>query len=117
MMKVKTVIVFMLSILQAGCWEYADGEKVGTIIKMERSGLLCKTWEATMVRGGFTDGSGVAGTTISHFTIEDGRDVMTVRVFMEAQTPVRVRYREEVVSFCRSDSANVFLTSIESGKP
>lgn len=110
------LLLIAIGLSLSGCWEYSDGEKIGTIIKLRRGGLFCKTWDATLVRGGFTDGSGVAGTTVSYFTVEDERLVEVVKMFMEHQTPVKVIYRSEVISFCRSDSDSTFLKSIEAVK-
>ena len=109
----RAVLIITIAMMLSGCWEYGDGEKIGTIIKLQKSGFFCKTWEATMVRGGFTDGSGVAGTTVSHFTVENKDMAETVKRLMETQTPVRVVFSEEVLTFCRSDSGSVFLTEIE----
>lgn len=112
-MKLRIVSVLVMALVSSGCWEYSKGEKIGTIIKLEQSGLFCKTWEATMIRGGFIDGSGVAGTTVSMFTIEREEMVPTVKRLMEQQKPVRAVFRREVATFCRSDSADTFLLAIE----
>lgn len=108
------IMILVVTLMLTGCWEFSEGEKVGTIIKFAKQGFICKTWEATIVRGGFSDGSGNAGTTVSYFTVSDEKLVAVVQGYMESQTEVKVRYKSEVLTLCRSDDeANRFLVSIE----
>ena len=47
-----------------------EGSKIGRIVKVSHQGMFFKTWEATLVRGGLNDGSGVIGRAFE-FTIEE----------------------------------------------
>lgn len=89
------------------------GEKVGSIVKLSEVGIFCKTWEAQLVRGGMANGSGSFGVQPFDFTIENGALVEQVRAAMEASQEVRLHYRTEGVTFCRSESENHFVTAIE----
>ncbi len=95
-----------------GCGDQGQGEKNGTITKLANTGLFCKTWEAEIIRGGLNSGSGVIGAAFD-FTIEDDALLKKVQQAFDQQREVRIHYRTEVVTFCRSDSSDHFLTSIE----
>lgn len=104
----------LLSLMLTGCIDTGSGEKVGVITKLAQQGLFCKTWEGEIVRGGMSNGSGVNGQSY-HFTIE-GSDAMVekIKAAMENQTEVKIKYRTEFGTFCRSDSpSNAFLTSVD----
>ncbi len=62
----------------AGCKDMGNGEKVGQIIKLNRQGFFCKTYEAELIRGGLNNGSGAA-STLFDFTIEDERLIPAVQ--------------------------------------
>ena len=102
------VAIAMLS----GCWDMGGGEKIGSITRLQRTGVFCKTWEGEIIRGGLNSGSGVVGTAF-HFTIEDDGLAQQVQKAMEAQQEVKISYKREGITFCRSDSGNNFLTKIE----
>lgn len=88
-----------------------DGEKVGQIVKLANTGMIYKTWEAEIIRGGFQGASGVNGTAFD-FTIESPALADTVRAYMEAQREVRITYRSEGIwRVGRSDTGH-FLTTI-----
>ena len=46
----------------------SSGQKIGRIVKLVDEGLLYKTTEGELIRGGLVDGSGSMGTSF-HFTI------------------------------------------------
>ena len=108
-----SALVSILSLfLLAGCWDTGSGEKLGTITRLQRTGLFCKTWEGEIIRGGLNAGSGVVGAAF-HFTIEDDALAEQVKKAMEAQQEVKITYRTEANSLCRSDSNSTFLSKIE----
>lgn len=95
-----------------------NGEKVGQVVKITKHGLFWKTWEAEMIRGGMSNGSGAFGTTPFDFTIEDDATAERVRLLMESQTEIVLHYRTEGIYWLkRSDSEGQFLNSIEAIKP
>jgi hypothetical protein len=82
-MKQLALVALMASML-VGCGEYSDGERVGTIQKFSRKGLIAKTWEGEMLLGGLkrktvsgTDSNGGSTSSTSmvanvfEFTVED----------------------------------------------
>lgn len=107
------LLAIVLSLLLTGCWDSGTGEKVGIITKVAKQGAMCPTWEAEIQRGGMSNGSGVNGQTFD-FTIE-GNDAIVAQLIddMEHQREVKITYRTEVATLCRSDSAhNAFITSL-----
>ena len=114
-MKFRTLIpvsVVVLSLLLSGCWDKGSGEKIGSIVRLQRTGMFCKTWEGEIIRGGLNSGSGSMGS-IFHFTVEDEGVAQQVQKAMETQQEVKITYREEALWFCRSDSNGYFLTKVE----
>ena len=95
-----------------GCWDTGSGEKIGTIIKLNKQGVFYKTWEAEIIRGGINNGSGVMGQSF-HFTIENDSMAQEVERYMNAQQEVKISYNMEAATWCRSDSQSHFLSKIE----
>jgi hypothetical protein len=84
---------------------------VGIITRVAQTGVFCKTWEATLIRGGLTGGSGAFSQPFD-FTIENRDDAVDMlRQAMESGAEVKITYRSELNTFCRSDSGDHFLTS------
>lgn len=110
------LFVAIAALAMTGCGEYMVGEKVGTIIKLNQQGNLCKTWEGEMIRGGMNGGSGGFSATPFHFTIEDPELLAKAKESMEKGVELKVRYRQERATLCRSDSDDTFLTSLEPQK-
>ncbi len=108
------LVVALSAMFLAGCWETADGEKIGTITRLNRQGVLngCKSWEGEIIRGGLNTGSGVMGQAF-HFTVENDALAKEVERMMNTQQEVKITYKQELVTFCRSDSNDVFLVKIE----
>ncbi len=95
-----------------GCWDMGRGEKIGAITRLQKTGIICQTWEGISQRGGINNGSGVVGGEF-HFTIENDELAKKVQQAMENQQEVKLSYQKEGFTFCRSDSDNIFLTGIE----
>lgn len=96
-----------------GCWDMGEGEKVGVIVGLRHQGVFCRTWEAKLIRGALQGGSGVIATAFD-FTIENN-DALVAKVqeAMDKGYEVKVRYRTEFNTFCRSDSNGHFLLDIK----
>lgn len=110
MKKIFAVIAMTLAL--SGCLQNGDGEKVGQITKVSKEGAFCPTWEAEIIRGGFNGGTGVQGQAF-RFTIENNDALLKqVQDAMNKQQEVKIHYKSEVVTFCRSEHNN-FLTGIE----
>ena len=114
-MKTRSVfagLALFLTFLLGGCWNMGGGEKIGSITRLQRTGVFCKTWEGEIIRGGLNSGSGVVGNAF-HFTVEDDELAQQAQKAMETQQEVKITYKKEGFSFCRSDSDNYFLAKIE----
>jgi hypothetical protein len=94
-----------------------EGTKVGRIVKLEKVGLLSKTWEGELIRGGLSDGSGSMGGTF-YFTIEDDDNVARALNALYNQTEVSLFYKSELFSsFFRSEKTQPhFVVCIQENK-
>lgn len=111
----KIIVVAILSTLSlSGCWDVGSGDHVGQVIKMNKQGMFCKTWEVEIIKGGLTSGSGASGGRFD-FTVPEGRtDIIDVlKQAMNTGEEVLVHYSMESASFCRSDSHSVFANSVQ----
>jgi hypothetical protein len=87
-----------------------DGEKVGTIIKLSHEGVLCKTGEGQLIRGGMANGSGAFGVTPFDFTVPDSLWPQAEQAFT-SQREVRIRYHAAWGWACSSETGH-YLTGI-----
>lgn len=119
-MKNKLILSLSAFILLSGCIDFSDGERVGAINKLSRKGFFCKTWEGEMNLGGFrnkttTDNNGNSSSSIIAnvfaFTVEDESLIPAIKESMLSGRTVTITYRQELFTFCRSDS-NYFVTAI-----
>ena len=105
----KTIFIAIIALIACGCACRTDpgsGSKRGIIVHVSEQGMIWKTWEATLVRGGFSDGSGVMGGTFE-FTIPNTELALKAIKFMENQEEVIIDYHMEGMSSCtRSESKN-----------
>lgn len=108
----KRVVLLPLFLIMSACWDTGDGEKVGQIIKLNKQGAFCQSWEAELIRGGLNNGSG-ASSTVFDFTIEDPHLVPAIQAALDGQYEVKIKYHMEMNTLCRSDSQSHFLTSVE----
>lgn len=89
------------------------GSKIGQVVKISKQGMLSKTWEAQLIRGGLNGGSGSFGATPFDFTIENEKQAEQVQEYMNKQTEVVITYRMEgIYAATRSDSSGHFLETI-----
>jgi len=97
----------------AGCWDTGDGERVGQVVKLNKQGLFCKTWEGEILKGGLSSGSGAVGGSF-HFTVED-KNITLVDTLKQAQdsgAEVKLHYNMEAATLCRSDSNDHFVDRV-----
>ena len=113
--RVRTLAMLSLVVL-AGCGintSPGNGEKIGQVVKLSKQGMICKTWEGQLIRGGMTSGSGAFGTVPFDFTVEDEALAREVEQYMRTQTEVTITYEMEgAYKLCRTDSGGHFLKSI-----
>ena len=111
MKKLSTILLAMTAaVALSGCIETSHGDKIGTITKIAKQGVLCKTWEAEIIRGtGFNNGAGANGQSF-HFTVRDEATAKALEASMVAGQEIKIEYTSEWATFCSSDSNN-FLKS------
>src|SRR5258708_3645313 len=93
--KVKYFGVFLCCISLSGCWNTSEGQKTGIIVKFAREGLLVKTYEAELIRGGFSNGSGANGQSF-HFSVEKKEMAEKLKGAFENHKEVIIKYHSEV---------------------
>lgn len=118
-MKKLAAIVTVLALSSCGInTSPGTGSKVGQIVKLAKVGMVSETWEAELIRGGLTNGSGAVGSAPFDFTIEGDEAAALVGKFMHDQTEVEVNYRTEgLFAATRSESNGHFLVTIAPVKP
>lgn len=120
----KALILLVTALMLTGCFDYSDGDRIGTVIKLSRKGLVCKTWEGQMYLGGLkkqtnssSDGQSTTTSMVANtwdFTVEDETLLPAIRKAMETGVPITLRYRQELVTLCRSDSdGDYFVTAAD----
>lgn len=92
----------------------SSGAKVGQIVRINREGIINKTWEAQLIRGGFSDGSGTLGQAFE-FTVPEGNGaVLKLEEAMRHQREVRIQYRTAgIYPNLLSGSHGTFLVNVE----
>lgn len=112
--------VVLACVMAVGCGMHPQpgtGEKIGQIVRIERTGIFCQTWEAQIIRGGLSQGSGTMGAAFG-FTVNSAALADAVTKAMRDQSEVLIRYRSRTFySLCSSDSGGVFLESISAVTP
>jgi hypothetical protein len=91
----------------------SHGEKIGRIVKLADEGLVNKTCEGELIRGGLIDGSGSMGSSF-HFVIEDERIKMIAKQAMMNQQEIIMTYKVELISAAwrSEDNHPHFVTDI-----
>ena len=79
-------ILILLSMVYCVNFSHGTGEKIGQVVKLSQEGIIRKTWEAQLIRGGMNGGSGSFGTVPFDFTIES--DEMVKKVIVVIATAV-----------------------------
>jgi len=112
-MKKSFVLGVLAASILSGCYDTGSGDKVGSVVKLAKQGVFCKTWEGEIIRGGMANGSGATGTAF-HFTVDNDDLAKKIDHYLNTQQEVKLTYRMEFATFCRSDSpSNAFVTAVE----
>ena len=122
----KRLAILALCFPLAACFDYSDGDRVGTVVKFSKKGLLCKTWEGELLVGGMrrqsqttVDSQGnphISSTmvlNVMQFTVEKLELVQPMIDAMESGKPIRLTYHQELITICRSDGSDSFVQSIK----
>ena len=118
----KWITALVLCLALAGCYDYSDGERIGVVTKFSKKGLFCKTWEGELLMGGLkrkttSDSNGGSHTTsvanLFEFTIEDRPDLVAkVQSALAGGDTVKMTYKQELITICRSDGSDSFVTDV-----
>lgn len=110
----KNAIAVALCFFLAGCFpNYSNGERVGTVIKLSKKGLIFKSWEGELYVGGgkgrMTEGSGRVNFGSFTFNTADERIVKQLQDAMKSGVTVELVYREWLVSPPWIDNSHVVV--------
>jgi hypothetical protein len=109
----KKILIIVLCLSITGCWETSKGEKIGTIVKLAAEGVIIKTWEGELIRGGMNNGSGSFGGSF-HFTVETPALIEKAQEALRNQREVRIKYHKEMFSWLRTENKeSYFVDEIE----
>lgn len=93
-----------------------EGEKIGQVVKVNKEGWFSKTYEAELIRGGLSNGSGTVGTQSFNFTVPSNL-VKDVKEFMNTQQEVVINYDIDYICLKLNSASNcTFLTDIKAKK-
>lgn len=73
------------------------GVKTGVIVKIAEEGWLVQTYEAQLLRGGLSDGSGAMGQAFD-FNIKAGPTLDAARAAMDSGVEVEVEYERRMIT-------------------
>lgn len=119
MMSVMRVAVVLVLFSLSGCScnpKPGDGEKIGQIVKINKQGLISRTWEVELIRGGLSGGNGTIGTAPFDFTVRDDKTAAQLKEYMEKQTEVTIHYDMPMIYSLVSSDSGHFLTSVAEKK-
>lgn len=105
-------LVFSSLLFISGCGSgcnSGDGKKIGQIVKIGEHGVVCPTYEAEIIRGGFSGGSGVNGLALD-FTIKDEKLYQALIVSMEKQQEIELSYDKRAFSSPCYSETNIIAT-------
>lgn len=110
----KNIIALLSLLTLSACYTTQDGEKVGTITKLSKQGIIFNTWEGQIIRGGLNGGSGGFGSSFE-FTVEDMTVLAKMQLAMENQKEVKIHYHKEAICmFWRSETSGCyFIDSVQ----
>jgi len=113
-MKKQFLVLMLLSFFVGGCWKTSEGERVGTIVKFSKHGLIWKNWDGELVLGGLRHtASGTIANTWT-FGIDKRRHrnesiALLIQKALQAQESgkrVKIIYiKEAITAPWRSDSS------------
>lgn len=91
---IKSCSIALLALGLSGCWVTEKGQKTGVIVKFSKTGSFWATYEAELIRGGMTGGSGAFGRPFD-FTISSKKLSEQLKKSFESQKEVIISYHTE----------------------
>jgi len=110
----KLAIIALCVCFLSGCIVKSEGERVGTISKFSKKGLISSTWEGEAILGG----SGASGNKENtwYFSVEDEGLVNKVQELHRTGKQVVLKYKQELMVGAWRADTNYFVTDIELAK-
>ena len=112
----KLIFACALAVASVACGRgcgYSDGERVGTVTKLSRKGVVCKTWEGEMVMGGLRSGAEGAVANVFYFSVDRPELVQPLQIALNSGRRVKITYYEGVFSgVCYGNSWH-FVEAVE----
>lgn len=108
----KSIIATSLVAALSGCWTTSTGQKTGVIVKLAKEGIFIGTWEAELIRGGFSNGDGVNGQSF-HFTVQNKNLVEKLKQYFENQKEVLISYHHEFITAPGRGETKNFLDDVK----
>lgn len=108
----KKILSILICLSLTACYQTQEGDKVGTITKLAKQGVIFGTWEGQIIRGGLSGGSGGFGQAFE-FTVEKPEVLAQMQNAMNAQQEVRIHYHKEAITWLRSESGDYFVDSVQ----
>lgn len=106
------IIVALLMFFHGVNINNGAGERTGQFVAIQRKGFFCKTWEAELIKGGMSGGSGSFGVAPFWVTVPDIM-VEQVEGCLDNQTEVKISYYSaRIFSPFSSDSGGDFLIGL-----
>jgi len=108
------LMMFAVSVGGCLCANPTSGKKVGVITSLSSEGLICKTNEGILQRGGLSSGSGAIGQQVL-FNIQDAYLAEEARKYLESGQEVELTFtRPWFSSACSRENADdVVVSSIK----
>lgn len=111
------MIIIVCLFFFVGCFRIVNpgsGVKRGYIVRLEHTGVFCKTIQGELIRGSMTDGSGSFGGSL-YFTIEDDHNLELANRAVNKNIEVKIYYQNEFFSSIFRSELSVpnFVTHIE----
>ena len=110
-MRRKLVLAATLTMITCalGCGRFVgSGERIGTIVKLSQEGILNKTWEIEIVRGGLNAGQGGFGVKPFYATVPEKYKSTLLPQLQDAfnrQIEVKIGYDEYLGTLIASECA------------
>jgi hypothetical protein len=108
----KKNLIMLACLTLTACYQTQEGDKVGTVTKLAKQGVIIGTWEGQIIRGGLAGGSGGFGQSFE-FTVEKPEVLAQLQSAMNAQQEVKIHYHKEAITLWRSESGDYFVDSVQ----
>jgi hypothetical protein len=89
-------------------WAYSEGDRSGTVLKVSKTGWVCKTWEGelamAMVAGGVPGDQGGISTSTWTFTVRDDALIDKINAAVGKRAVLHYAEHKGVPSTCFGDT-------------